>query len=530
MAWWNDLWLNESFATFMEKKTLDELYPEFKRGIETITSDTASAFSQDALLSTHPINVTINTPAEAGAIFDEISYAKGLAVLSMIEDYATAETFRMGLHKYFKKHLYSNADQNDLWNALREVGKGAARDLPTVSRFWVNNPGYPIVSVSRKGKREIKLEQSRFTYLPFNGKQKPWPIPIRYFDGKNEGFLLMKGRTATIKTTGSFIKLNHGQKGFYRVMYDEASLKSLGKMISSRKLSDVDAYGVISDLFARARACRIKVEDVLDFIEGYCMECGYPSNAAISSYLSGLQLRFQGKRGISARARALAIRVNRSMLKRVGWVPKADEQSEVTLQRSSAIRNSGICGDKSVTSKCISLFDSHVAKRSILHVDIRTSVYLALAFGGDAKLFQRFVNMYKLQDSGEETMRLGAAIGSFNNASLAAKALEFAMSRYVRAQDKNSIAAYVSSTPDGKGVFWRWFEENWKAIREIYKGDVAGLGRFVEDLDDTDTTAAMERIKLFFKRKENHPEEIAKSLRDTLEAIETNIRFLEHNS
>jgi tricorn protease interacting factor F2/3 len=529
MKWWDDLWLNESFATFMEKKTLDELYPDFKRGLDALTGETGAAFADDALKSTHPINVTVNDPSEIGAIFDLISYYKGSAVLAMIEDFASPAIFRKGLHKYFKEHLYSNAVKDDLWRAMRQAGGKSASDLPAVSSFWIDNPGYPMVSAQRKN-GTVALSQSRFTILPYKQTSKPWPIPIRYIADKKEGFYLMKGATGSISVgDAKFVKLNFRQKGFYRVMYDKKSLAAIGNAIKEKKISSMDSYGVISDLSTLARACRIKASDIVDFMEAYCMDSEYPVNSAISSYCSALQLRFPGTQ-MALKARLLGTQINRKILKKVGWVPKKGEDSMVTLQRSSAIRNSGISNDQAVLAKCGKLFAAYVSKKADLHPDIKTSVYLALSFNGDAKLFDRFVAMYKKQDSGEEIMRLGAAIGTFNNATLAKKALVFAMSKSVRVQDKNSISAYVSSVPEGKEVFLKWIKADWQKIRELYKGDVSGLGRFVEDLDDLDTAQKKLEVTKFFYAKSNYTKDIKRTLESTLESIETNIRFMKYNS
>lgn len=529
MAWWDDLWLNESFATFMEKKTLEALYPHFKRALDAATGETSAAFGDDAQLSTHPINVTVNSPAEVGAIFDLISYYKGSAVLAMLEDYATAEVFRMGLHRYFKSHMYSNATKDDLWDAMRQVGRGDVKDFPSVSSFWIDTAGHPMVSVSAT-KEGYELSQSRFTFLPFKGKERQWPIPIRYFDGKTEHFLLMKDRTAKIKTPGEFLKLNFRQKGFYRVVYDKESLTRLGKAIKAGKLSDLDTYGVISDIASSSRACKKKVTEVMNFIEEYCMGSGYPSNASISSYMSGLKIRFKGNKAIFPRARAIAMKVNRSILKSVGWAPQKGENSIITLQRSSAIRNSGICEDPEILPKCRELFEAHASGKSQMPVDIRTAVYLAISFNGDEKLSDKFIGMYKNSDGGEEQIRLGAAIGSFNDAKLAFKALEFTMSKEVRTQDKNGISAFVSSMPNGKDVFREWLKKNWQEIKKLYNGDISGLSRFIEDLDDIDSEADMEDIKAFFGKKSNYVPGMEKVMKETLESIEISIRFVKYNS
>jgi aminopeptidase N len=259
------------------------------------------------------------------------------------------------------------------------------------------------------------------------------------------------------------------------------------------------------------------------------MDCDYPVNATISSYMSGLMLRFHDNKKIYNKAKELSIRLNSSILRSVGWVRKEDEDGNITALRSAAIRGLGESRDSSTVKKCKSLFEAYVKKGKEIEVNIRAAVYMTMALEGGETLFNKLIEMYEKQNGGEEIMKLSAAIGNFREPELSLKALNFSLSKNVRSQDKNSIVAYVSLTPSGRKVILGWFKRNWKKIRKIYMDDFAGLGRFVEDLSSLDQVNEKREIERFSKLKENHFNDVNMSLNKTLESIEANIRFVKNN-
>src|SRR3989344_4181595 len=171
MKWWDDLWLNESFATFMAQKAVSEVFPEWEYDLRFYEDILESALSADSLKSTHSISVPIKHVKDVSQIFDRISYEKGCSVLHMLESYIGNESFRKGLTIYLKNHEYSNAVKEDLWNALAESSKN--KNVTKLMSAWVNKPGYPIVNVENN-----KLTQKRF--LLSEESKGTWPIPIQY--------------------------------------------------------------------------------------------------------------------------------------------------------------------------------------------------------------------------------------------------------------------------------------------------------------------------------------------------------------
>ena len=180
MKWWNDLWLNESFATFMATKIVDKFYPEWDLWDQFLEDAMNTAMSLDALKTSHPIDVKVNHPSEIREIFDSISYDKGGCILRMLEHFVTEKNFQKGLQKYLKKHEYSNAEGKDLWKSIGEVAK---KPIDKMMKTWINQVGFPILSVKRKG-QEISLKQSRYLLEETKSSQKGiWKIPLIVDEG-----------------------------------------------------------------------------------------------------------------------------------------------------------------------------------------------------------------------------------------------------------------------------------------------------------------------------------------------------------
>ncbi len=532
MRWWNDLWLNESFATFMEEKTIEAIYPKWKMRVAHIVNDTAGlAMTADQLRTTHPIHVEVNSPSEIEEILDAISYQKGSAVLRMLEDYVSPEVFRAGLKIYFTKHAYSNTAKEDLWNAIASTGDKKARELPGVATFWIENEGFPIIYVDSMKGGAFRLRQERFTILPYEGARRNWPIPVRYLTDKGEGFIMMREKEQLLKVPGAtFIKLNLGQTGFYRAAYSESNLKKLGAEIKSGRLDPLDAWGIINDMIALARSCRMKISDVLDFIEDYCMGCDYPVNSAIASYFTGLSLRFYNKGAVYNRANRLEAEFARKNLTRLGWKKGKDEPQYLTTLRSGAISTLGRNGDKAVVTRARRMFLDSIKNGKPIDSDLKVAIYSIVAANGGAKEFKRFTDMYVKTESPEEQRAVFGALGSFMTTELNSKALEFSLSRHVRPQDKGILKSYVSSNPVGKELTLEWTKRNWQRLRKLYSGNTSLIVDPIEDLSILQTERDLKEVKRFFYLKSNYISDINRALKNTLEYIESNARFVEYNS
>ncbi len=532
MKWWNDLWLNESFATFMSYKAMDAVFPEWKMMKQYLNDTIAVALGADQYKSTHPISVTVNTPAQINEIFDEISYEKGGSVLYMLEDYVGGDVFRNGLNIYLKKHAYSNATKQDLWGAIDVAAAIAGKKLDTVkiATAWINKTGYPVVLV-RSENRNVLLEQKRFLLVGEDKKSGEWPIPVHYLlSDMNQGSMVLNKKKSKLRMNSSeWVKINYTQSGLYRTVYEDRLLQGLGAAIKNRDLKEENAWGVENDLFAIARAGVVPVRDYIRFISSYCKDADYPLNSSISGHVSWLERISRGERWLGLVQR-IDLEFHRGIISKIGWERKVGEDSITTMLRSAAITRMGLEGDKETLSRVSGMFDK-MCRGDDKSVDpnLRSCVYTLSAHYGDAKTYDKLISMYKKAKMPDEKRRLLGAFSNFGSRDLIKKALEFSLSKEVRMQDMYVIAAITSANPAGTDIVWDWTKSNWQLLKSRFNVGTHMLARFVENAGVMTTKKEKDDLLNFFQKKENMRDDLKKALTQTAERIDANIQMLENN-
>ena len=259
MEWWNDLWLNESFATFLSYKMIEKIYPEWNPVTEQFVR-TGMAFFNDSLKNTHPIEVTVDNPEQISQIFDNISYGKGAAILRMIETYLGEINFRNGLRKYLGSNMYMNARGEELWKSLEIESKLPVTNI--MSR-WIMKPGYPIVQVTRQGEK-IRLEQQRFK---LDGLEEDlWPIPISIHTSLDNKTHLMEKQNEQIEFS-DLVSLNRKGAGFYRVLYHGTLLSDI--LRNSKKMDMYEKWSLINDYYAFLSASLIDFTEYMDVLNTF---------------------------------------------------------------------------------------------------------------------------------------------------------------------------------------------------------------------------------------------------------------------
>ena len=255
MEWWNDLWLNESFATFMSFKMVDELHKDWYMWGDFFMTETAGALNGDSLQNSHPIEAEVKTPDDIAQIFDEISYGKGASILRMIEGYAGKDNFRNGIRKYLKDHEYGNAKGSDLWESIE---KASGMPVSRIMEAWIRRKGYPVLLASRDGDA-VKLRQEQFL-LDGSSTNETWPVPLTIVRENGTESVLMEDREMKIPAAG-FIKLNSDFTGFYRTVYDSSLFASVSE--SRKSISGHDLWGLANDLYAALQSGRIPYGDYM---------------------------------------------------------------------------------------------------------------------------------------------------------------------------------------------------------------------------------------------------------------------------
>ena len=351
MDWWNDLWLNESFASWMATKAVDHLYPEWDLWTQFVSSDVNAGLGLDGLENSHPIEQEVKDPSEINQLFDAISYQKGASILRMLEQFLGPEQFRKGLRRYLSEHIYQNATGTDLWSAMQEE---TGQPVVAMMESWINQVGYPVlnVDVNRADAVSIGLTQQRFLYSGPNQDTTLWQIPVRAsVQGVAEPVsMVMSDREDTLEAqppqgvSNSWVKVNSQQTGFYRVQYKQEDLARLIPAVESLELPAADRLGLQADAYALARAGLAPATQFLDLARAYGQETEYPVWADLTANLRGMasliaqepyyeQYQEFGRGLLSGIAR------------KVGWEKEAEEGHLQSLLRSTVLGQMGAFGD-----------------------------------------------------------------------------------------------------------------------------------------------------------------------------------------
>ena len=521
MKWWNDLWLNESFATFMATKFVDKFYPEWNLWDQFIENAMNTAMGLDSLKTTHPIDVKVRSTAEIREIFDAISYDKGGCVLRMLENYVGEANFRRGLKKYLSSFKYGNATGQDLWDA---IGKASKMPVRAMVNSWLKQPGFPQVTIHQKN-NTLTLRQDRFLMEPTKKAQKGlWHIPITYGLGRQTKTKLLRKKSATVKSTdGLGFVANIGRTGFYRVRYDDGILLDLKMLVDQKQIQHVDRWAIQNDLFASCVAGKIGVRNYLDFTDAYLDEDSYLPQANVASnlyYLASLTFFEDSGREI----RGYAVNYLKRILDNLGWVPQRSDKHTDAFLRGLAISALGMLGDKSVMAQAESGFKAFLKKPAMLHPDIREPVLSLVAWNGNARTHSQLVSLYKKADTAEERLRFLGAMCNFTDKRLLIKTLQFSLSPLVRSQNMQLPIMRIAANPYGKSILWHWLGKNWcKLANKVGSGNplfnriVASIALIADD--------SMEReIRAFFMSNPTPGTE--KTQAQTIERIRIRSRLL----
>jgi len=520
MEWWNDLWLNESFATFMATKFVDRLFPEWEFWDQFLEDAMNIAMGLDALKSSHPIDVKVRKPSEIREIFDAISYDKGGCILRMVEHYVGESNFRKGLKNYLTKFKYQNAKGDDLWTA---IGKVAKKPVHKMVKTWVNQIGFPIVQVKQVDSK-LELEQKRFMMVQPKKPKGLWHIPVSLNSKKTPLKLVTKKSDKITISSDSKPVVNSGRHGFYRVKYDDELLDDLKQQIENKTISSVDRWSIQNDLFALCVSGVYDIQDYLDFSEAYEDEDNYLSTHNVASNLNWLFLHTYWE-DFSDQISSHASKHLRNILENLGWDKAKNEKHTTALLRSFVISALGKMDDEEVQSIANEKFNKFLKNPDSLNPDIRQSVFTVVAWHGDSKTHRQFISLYKKVKTIEEKLRYLTALCYFKDEKLLLKSLDFSQTSEVRSQNMQLPIMTTSANPHGKKILWPWLKKNWKKLSKKVGHGNPLFNRIVASIALIADEPMKNDIKQFFKKNPTPGTE--RTLEQVLEKITIHSRFLE---
>ena len=494
---WVYVWLNESFASYFENAVTDHLYPDWKIWDDFVLDDTSAAFRRDALITTFPIELPGGKPIDINMATVPIIYYKGAAIIRGLSDYLGEEKFKLGIKSFMEKYKFDISNTEQFWTVFEEA---TGEPMQEFAQSWVHQAGFPYLTAHKENNILI-IEQSRFTFLP-NESDTTWLIPISYTAYLSDGTRIdnktvMKERSIeiTLPENAFAYKLNSGQIGFYHVLYTETNLENLGKLVLEKKLSDLDIYGVHSDMFALVLRGNYSVDQYLDFLQNYLInEESYLSLIEIAANLDALYFFIDKKR---ARIAEIGRTIFDRHLEKIGLEPIEGENLKISRLRSLLLWSAFNYGSKAVLDLVKRKYEDF--KNNIpIHADLLSTMYRSIAaYDKDSKdlFFQKIMDP---KTSGQELIYFIQAVAEVRDEKTLKEIFDVALEklpmnvRYV----PFTLAARNATT---KPWMWDWYKENAEVIKEkltphdlgrvlIGLATRSGIGR------EEDVGAALEKL------------------------------------
>jgi puromycin-sensitive aminopeptidase len=525
MAWWNGIWLNEAFATFMELLAVDAWKAEWKRWT-TFGVSRAAAMHVDGLEATRPIEYEVRNPQDCRAMFDLLTYEKGASVLRMLEQHLGPDVFREGVRLYLERHRYANAETTDLWKAL---GDAAHQPIPAIMDGWIFKPGYPVVMVDTDGTR-LKLSQRRFRYLGGDTDSgQRWRIPVVLRAAVKRGYverrLLLDGDEVTVAlpTKADWIVVNSGGHGFYRVRYAAPLLKKLAGAVT--KIAPIERFNLLSDAFALVQAGQMPAVDHLDLTARFTTESDRNVWTALTTSLAYVN-RLIGDELRSGLAALVRHRLGEKV-SLLGWEVQEGESELDRQLRGDLLRIIGTLGDDDeVQARAREVYARYREDEASVDANVLPAVIAILAAAGGEAEYTEFRERFKSARTPQEEQRYLYALAGFRQAELLGRTLDMTLDGEIRSQDAPYVIRSLLVSVYGRGLAWDFVKRNWQtmarqhpesAYTRMYEG-IAGL-----------VSAEWEReVRAFFA--DNKIDLGGKTLQQYLEQLRVAVAFQEREA
>ncbi len=501
MKWWNGLWLNEAFATFMEMKCTDAYRPEWQRWVDFSLSRTA-AFDTDTLASTRPIEFEVVSPEEAESMFDILTYEKGAAVVRMLEQYLGEDRFRAGIVRYMAQHAYGNAETTDLWDAIE-----AETDEPVrrIMDSWIFQGGYPIVSVAVDG-RTVTFSQERMTYE--GGDDAPegtWAVPVLYrwraegADAAQTGRVLVEDGVTSIElpTEPAWLVANAGSTGFLRVAYGTEQLDALAD-IALEELEPIERYALLDDAYAAVLGGRASSISFVTLLESLS---GEHDRSVWQRLIAGLR---QIDRLVDGEARErlqdIAHDILAPPLANLDLAPHPDDDDRTRQLRGDLVRALGtVANDPEIQEEAKRAVATGRRDPELVDAALMAASVDVVASVGDAADFDDFVDAWGTAATPQEEVRFLYALADFSEPELVARLHELILNEKVRSQNAPFVLARSLGGRESSQVTWAFIARNWDKLLEMFP--TSSIPRMLSGVPALDRPEQQAEVAAFFAER-----------------------------
>ncbi|XP_061399840.1 glutamyl aminopeptidase-like [Musca vetustissima] len=542
MKWWNDLWLNEGFATHIQYKGVNHVHPNWDMLDQFIISELHGVMKLDSTLASHPIVLTVENPNQITELFDSITYSKGASVIRMLEDLVGSEKFRQATTNYLNKLKYSNAETNDFLSEIEALKFDFGVKL--IMRTWTEQMGLPVVEVKRQGDVFV-LQQKRFfanpedyngTYddSPFNYR---WSIPITYFTNTNtevqRTILNYDDQEVTLNIPNEieWIKLNKNQVGYYLVNYPLDIWQALINTLIFRRgdFTNADRAHLISDAFALADAGQLDYTIPLDLSKYLRKELDYVPWSVGASRLKNITNLLYST-DIYSKVVKYARLLLKNVCESVTWEVSADHLQN--LLRVTVLNSACNYGDSMALEEAGKRFKTWLNNPSQRpHPDIRSIVYYyGMKSVGNEQNWNQVWDIFVNETDAQEKAKLMEALAAIKEPWILQRFINMSWDENnVRGQDYFTCMQYISENPIGQPLVWDYVRENWPSLVKRFGINERYLGRMIPAITSRFTTQTkLEEMEAFFKK---YPDAGAGTAarKQALETVKNNIKWLQVN-
>lgn len=461
MRWWDDLWLNESFANLMEYIVVDALYPEWNIWLDYSSYETLLALRRDAIDGVQSVQVDVDHPDEITSLFDgAIVYAKGGRLIRMLRAYVGEDAFRTGLQTYFKKFAYKNTEGDDLWE---ELSAASGKDVKAFMHTWISQPGYPVIEVS-----ENQLSQVQFFIGPHEQSERLWPIPLNASD-ETIPELLDEPKISASIPVGS--RLNVGDTAHFISSYPASHFTAILDDLATGKLSPIDRLQFLHEQTMLARGGKLDSDKLIPLLSAYKDETVDSVWDIISLTIGELKKFVDKDTEPEIKLRELSKTIASNEFARLGLTPIQGEPETDTKLRGTVAAMMAYGKDESTLAALKDLYESHGIES--LEPELRSLVLATMVrHYHTAELINLLVETYSSTTSVDLRGDICDALTSTDDPKTISRLHEMMLdTSVVRTQDTARWFVYLVRNRDARGATWQWMKDNWSWVEKNFSGD-----------------------------------------------------------
>jgi puromycin-sensitive aminopeptidase len=531
MKWWNGIWLNEAFATFMGVAACDAYKPEWDRWT-SFAFERSSAFEIDSLQSTRPVEFPVKSPKEADAMFDVLTYEKGGSLLRMLEMFIGKNRFRNGIRNYLKKYSYKNTETNDLWDTIEETLKYDGNGFVSVRSImdsWIFQKGYPLISVKIDVENnDIVFKQERFTFSKSNQVNSTiWSIPI-HFRNDNDGDekkILLNTREMRVKIGDSSkpLIINANGYGFYRVTYSP-ELFARFDATNISKMKVIERYTLIDDAWNAVIADRVSAIEYLNFLDNFSNERDVEVWEIIGNNLNRCQRIIPNSKQHLLKSRIMNL--TKPAFDSITWNSQSNEDNKTRKLRSILIILMAYnANDIETQQKAREIFNN-AENGETIDAELLNAVTEIVSRSGGETEFNLFKNKFRIAQTPQDKLNALYALARFESADIIKNACEFALSNEVKTQDAPSFINYIIANRNYGGIAWNFVKERWNEINQKYiVNGFTQITSLVGNIKLLNTPEQLADVKDFFIRNPIPIQEFKQKLDQIIERQSVNVEL-----